>query len=490
MAKVVVIGAGIAGLVASIKLLKKKHQVVLIEKNQRVGGLCTGYTFNGHYIDCCLHWLMGTQEGNSINKVWQETGALGKDVKIISLPTLGSIEYQGTTVTFYRDLDKAEEEWIKISPIDEKAIHTFFTAVKHVGSLMDFVLSNKRKGKVKILDLIKSLPDSAHIIKSMKQSREEYAQNFTHPAIRFAIKNCQTGYNNMFFFFDLYGIFAKGNADVPEGGALYMVQRMKDKFLSMGGKLVLGTEAQEILVKDEKAYLVKTNNGLFDCDFVISSVDPYYTLEKLLNNKYRIKRFEKLKKDIDKNTISSCFNVYITVKGSLKKLDVPTGLNIKPIKVGATTTDFMLVRPYYFDKEHFVKKGKTVVSLFVDQNQNDYNYFASLSNEEYKKEIDRIIDDMMNAFKERYPEFKEKMEFLVYFDPIRIKHHTNTSYGSIQSFSFTNKNIFYSYNGKIKGLENVFLIGQWNRSIGGTPTALLTATSIVKNIKQKRKFHL
>ena len=103
MAKVVVIGAGIAGLTASIKLLNKGHKVFLIEKNENVGGLCSGFFVDGHYIDACLHWLMGTKQGNNINDLWKETGALDESTKIISLPSLGSFEYEGTTITFYRD---------------------------------------------------------------------------------------------------------------------------------------------------------------------------------------------------------------------------------------------------------------------------------------------------------------------------------------------------------------------------------------------------
>lgn len=481
MANVIVIGAGIAGLTASIKLLNKGHKVFLIEKNENVGGLCSGFFVNDHYVDICLHWLMGTQTGNSVNDIWREVGALSDDVKILSLPTLGSFEYEGTTITFHRDLNKAEAEWTEISPNDKKAIHQFFETVKAVANLMK-VAMGKDSRKAKLMDIVKLSPQSATIYKSMKQSREEYAQNFVSPALRFAITHCQAGYNNMFFFFDLYGIFSKGNADLPEGGAYYMVERMKNKFLELGGTLLLNTCAEEIIIKDEKAYTVKTSHGLLNADYVISAIDPYYTYNKLLNGNYSSRLYKSRDNAIDKNTISSCFNVYITVEGDISNLDVPTGLHISPIKVGTKETDFMLVRPYHYDS-HFVKDGKTVVSLFIDQDHNDYMYYHSLNDEDYKKEKERITKDMIDSFLLRYPEFKEKTGFLTSFGPIEISKRVNTSYGSFQSFSFTDKSTYYINNGKIKGIENMFLIGQWTRSIGGTPTALLSANEIVKYIK-------
>ena len=481
MAKVIVIGAGIAGLAASIKLQNKGHEVFLIEKNENVGGLCSGFFVNDHYVDICLHWLMGTQEGNNINDLWNEVGALSNDVNIISLPSLGSFEYEGTTITFHRDLDKAEEEWMNISPIDKKAIHQFFETVKAVANLMNIAMS-KDSRRAKAIDLIKLSPLSKQIIMSMKQSREEYAQNFVSPALKFAITHSQAGYNNMFFFFDLYGIFSKGNGDIPEGGALYMVERMKNKFLELGGTLLLNRTVEEVIVKDGKAHAVKTNNGTLKADYVISAIDPYYTYNKLLKGKYSSRLYKSLDSNIDKNTISSCFNVYITVEGDISNIDVPTGLHISPIKVGEKETDFMLVRPYYYDS-NFIKDGKTVISLFIDQDHNDYMFYRSLDEKSYKKENERIIKDMIDSFLIRYHHFKEKTEFLTCFGPIELNKRVNTSYGSFQSFSFTNKSTYYINNGKIKGIKNMFLIGQWTRSIGGTPTALLSANEIVKFIK-------
>ena len=487
MSKVIIIGGGISGLTAGIKLLNAGHQVTLIEKNKDVGGLCSGYFVDGFLVDTCIHWLMGTKKGNFINDLWREIGGLGRKVKIISLPTLGTIEYEGVSVTFYRDLDKAEKEWINISPKDKRAIHRFFSAVKNVGGLMNIMLGDRLR-KVSVLQFIKGLPNSRHILKSMKQSREEYAKNFSHPALRYAITHCQTGYNNMFFFFDLYSIFAQGNADVPEGGAYYLRERIKDNFISLGGKLLLGATAKEIEpYNNYESVRVKTSKGVVIGDYCISAIDPYYTLDKLLDGRYPVPQFERRKKAIEKNTISSCFNVYVTIEGDLSKIDVPTGLHISPIKVGSQEVDFMLMRSYHFDKKHFVKDGKTVVSLFIDQNQDDYNYFNSLPKDEYAQESQRIIKNMIDAVEERYPEFKGKINYLSHFSPIELSKRVNTSYGSFQSFSFTDKGTFYINNGKIKDCPNVFLCGQWTRSIGGTPTALLSAHNVCRYIPKSLK---
>ena len=436
--KVVVIGAGIAGLSFSIDILKKGYDVTLIEKNDEVGGLCSGYYVNGHYIDACIHWLMGTKKDSQLYNFWKSVGAFSNDQEFIRLPTLGTFEYQGAKVTFYRDIERTRKELLELSPEDEKPINLFIDSVietNHImGAAQKYESTNAEEYRVRI----RNYP---HIMRTTRMSREDYAKRFKHPAIKFAIKNCQTGYSNMFFFLDLYGIFISDNADVPVGGALAMVNRMKEKFLSLGGKLLLNTEATEIVVKHDKVRAVRTNQGEFKANRIISCLDANYTLKNLLNNKYPVRLFERMENKISKRPISSCFNVYIAVKGDLKSIDVPTGLNISPIKLGARTSDFMLIRPYHFDK-CFIHEGKTVVSLFIDQNQEDYLYYKSLSKDDYKKETNKTVEEMVNAFINRYPEFKDNVEVLSYFTPIELNERTNSSYGAIQSYSFSDKGIF------------------------------------------------
>lgn len=478
MRKVVVIGGGIAGLSVSIELLQSGYEVSLLEKNESLGGLCSGYFVDGYYVDACLHWLLGTKKGNQLYKLWTNVGAFSSDTKMISLPTFGSFEYEGTTITFYRNLKKSEEEWIKISPIDKRAIKNFFALVKDIGSVINQSMSNKAKS---ILSIVATLPHSAQILKSMKQSREDYAKKFKHPAIRFAIENALTGYSNMFFFFDAYGLFTKGNADIPEGGALEMVNRMKNKFISLGGKLFTKTTVKKIVVEEGKVKEVQTNIGPFLPDVVVSAVDPNYTVNTLLKNEYRLRLYDYLNKNIKKHTTSSCYNLYVTVEDELKDFDVPTGIHIDPLKVGKNKTEFLLLRPYTFD-ECFKKDNKTVLSIFVNQNEDDYYYFKRMAKDKYVKETQRINENIIEILETKYPELKGKIKYLTHFGPIELHNRTNTSYGAIQSYSFTKKGFFYHHNGRIQGISNLYLCSQWNRSIGGTPTALLSAHEIAKKI--------
>ena len=82
---ILIVGAGVSGLTAGIYALKSGYHVILLEKNPSVGGLCTGWYRKGRYLDGCIHWLTGTNEGNDLNNMWHDVGALEKDTKIKEL---------------------------------------------------------------------------------------------------------------------------------------------------------------------------------------------------------------------------------------------------------------------------------------------------------------------------------------------------------------------------------------------------------------------
>ncbi|HPI17384.1 MAG TPA: NAD(P)/FAD-dependent oxidoreductase [Mesotoga sp.] len=79
--KLIVIGAGIAGLSAGIYGRLNGFDTEIYEMHTQPGGECTGWKRNGYYFDGCIHWLLGTKRGSSLNKVWREVGALDDTVK-------------------------------------------------------------------------------------------------------------------------------------------------------------------------------------------------------------------------------------------------------------------------------------------------------------------------------------------------------------------------------------------------------------------------
>lgn len=75
MKKIIIVGAGIAGLTAGIYCLDNGFDVEIYEKHTIAGGECTGWVRKGQYIDGCAHWIVGTNPNSDLYPLWNHIGA-------------------------------------------------------------------------------------------------------------------------------------------------------------------------------------------------------------------------------------------------------------------------------------------------------------------------------------------------------------------------------------------------------------------------------
>ena len=108
--RIIIIGGGVAGLSAGIYAEQHGFHAVILEKNPVVGGMCVGWNRKGYYLDGCIHWLTGTKEGTFLNEMCKNVGAFKTLDDILYLDSCGTVEYEGKSVTLWRDLDRDERE--------------------------------------------------------------------------------------------------------------------------------------------------------------------------------------------------------------------------------------------------------------------------------------------------------------------------------------------------------------------------------------------
>ena len=487
---IVIIGAGVAGLSAGIYAEQHGFDVTLLEKNPSVGGMCTGWYRKGYYIDGCVHWLTGTKEGTLLNEMWHNLGAIDSQDNILYLPSWGTYEYEGQKVTMWTDLDRAEREWKELSPVDSKMIHKFFKMVKDFNKVelpLDLplsLMSLKRKLKLgfKVLSVWKSY------LLSMRMSCEKFASKFKSPAIRYALTKCQVGDGNLFSMIYSYATIVKGDGGIPIGGSKPMVERMRRKFIALGGQLKLNANVESIIIRDDTAKGVKLADGtVIEGDAVISCLDMNYTLKKLLRDQYPVRSFEKRFKNPRRNPSPSCVYLSFSVKKD-DSLPIPYTFEIEPFDCGGVTQDHLTIRSYAYD-ETFTRKDRTLMTVLLDQSSYDYPFWKKLIKDkekytQYKEEIARLVMDRITT---RLPSLKGDIELLDVATPCTFKNYVNSSNGVFMSFFFTPKSGMYAHNSQIKGLKNFYIASQWQQGPGGLPIAMSQGKFAIQRICKKEK---
>jgi phytoene dehydrogenase-like protein len=135
--KIIVIGAGIAGLATGCYAKMNGYETTIYEMDTKPGGVCTSWNRKGFTFDYCIHNLAGSGEGTSLRKVWDELGALtGTDI-IDHEMFVRVEELNGKALNLYTDLNRLKKHLLDIAPEDAGAINKYINSAR-IMSKVDF----------------------------------------------------------------------------------------------------------------------------------------------------------------------------------------------------------------------------------------------------------------------------------------------------------------------------------------------------------------
>lgn len=473
--KVIIVGAGISGMTAGIYLQKAGYETEIYEKNPLPGGMCTGWKREGFFIDNCIHWLTGSKAGSDLHEVWKEVGALGEGVELYEKDMFFSSELSGEKLTFWRDKERTRQELLALSPEDEEAIHQLMDYVKLAESMQ--VPVNKPFDKMKLADYIQMGMSMAEMGKVMKvygnMDIKELADSFHHPLIRQAIVDYMPPGYQAYAFLVSYATVTGGNGDIPRGGSLAMALRMAKKYESLGGKLHTKTEVLKVLVSGKRAEGIRLSDGEErKADYVICACDASFTFSRLLDAAYMPKGLKKMFDNRRAYPVSSGFQVAFGISGAAGRLHETGVFGCRPLQVGASVAERMSINAYDYEPGFAPEGCFTAQSNFV-QSEEDYAYWMELykDKEAYTKKKAQLGEEALSRLLEQYPELVGRVRILDVWTPATYTSWCHAYKGAYMSFVTTKGAKSIIVPGKIKGLSNVFVAGQWLMGPGGLPTA-------------------
>jgi phytoene dehydrogenase-like protein len=122
--KALIIGGGIAGLCTGVYLQKNGFETEILEMHSIAGGLATAWKRDGYTFENCVHWLVGSKEGDEWNSTWKEVFDIGR-LEFYDDEIYQVIEKGGRSLPVYRDVDRMERELLARAPEDAAAIREF-----------------------------------------------------------------------------------------------------------------------------------------------------------------------------------------------------------------------------------------------------------------------------------------------------------------------------------------------------------------------------
>lgn len=486
MKKIIIIGGGIAGLSAGIYALKAGFEAEIYEKNAVAGGECMGWDRGGCHIDNCIHWLTGTSPSSSMYKVWRDLGALDESTRYADVDMFYSRRSCGMECTLHNDLDRTERELISISPKDENEIHKLIRHLRYAEECQ--IPAEKPMDMMTVKDYIALGKSMKNMPKVMKEygniSIAELAARFNSPLIRAAIADYMPAEYTAYSFLVSYATMTSGNGKIPAGGSLAMTARMLDKFKANGGKIHLNAPVNKIIVDNKKAVGIKLESGeKITADFIISAVDTNLLFTRLLDEKLiPAKLTLPYRSTQNYPTISGFQIAYETDEACAPKGTIL--FDCEPFKVNKKEINCVSLKSYSYEKS-FAPEGKTVLQTNVSQYDDDFLYWKSLSPKEYRDIKAELAETVTERITAQLPELKGRLKMLDCWTPLTYERYCGAYHGSYMGF-ITRPGVKQSkINGTIKGINGLYVAGQWIMSPGGLPIAAISGKFAVQRILKK-----
>lgn len=516
--KVIIIGGGIAGLAAGIYASMEGFEAHVYEKNAVPGGNCSGWRRGEYYIDNCLHWLTGTVPDSFQYNIWKEVGVVDENTDFISRDSFYSSEYNGQTLTLWRDVDRTEAEMLALSPEDEVETRKFIKYVRFAQTLQKPKNKDQDQESKMLISEITNTITPVELLQGMIEyiglSLETLAEKFSHPLIKRLITDFMAKEYEAYWLVMAYSFFAAGNGDLPHGGSMSVVNAMVEKLKSLGGHLHLGIEADRILIDNrvfkERAVVfhkddmklssikeiatrmakgvILTDGEIVLGDYIISAAGIDHTFNHLLGSrKYIPRRIKKLFKQKKEHHIYSSFQVAFAVDGLMEEINDTLSFDCAAIDVGRRAVERITVKNYRIYGDFIAPEGKTVIQVSIVQYKEDFAYWKKLysNTERYYMAKKNVAVAVMNRIQHKFPQYENKLTILDTWTPMTYYKRNHCEYGAYMRYITTIASTSAFLPTKVQGLGNVFLAGHSLLYPGGTPFAAFSGKIAVEKIKKQ-----
>ncbi len=492
MKKIVIIGSGVAGLSAGIYARKYGFDCEIYEKNHNAGGECVSWKRNGYTIDNCVHWMTGTSPDKEIYKTWCEVGVLGEGKEVIQNDSFLHLEHDNQQIDLWHDVDRLHSDMLKISPEDEDAINEFIDTIK---AYMHMEMAARKPFEQFSLPekirFIKQLAPVAPYHKKLKREKLKlYSLKFKNKLLQKIFTAYMPQNFNVSSWYYVLGTFCSGNGALPKGGSQGITDSMLNTYLNLGGKIFYKKEAVGCKKENKriKSIIFKDETEV-SADYFVMTCDVSVVFDKIVGlshiDKYFKSRFDQRRK----HPIYSSINVYMGVDRDKSAFLSDTSWWEGPgFEVFGKVVNSFLLKSYASEPS-FAPEGKTILQALIVQYEDDFECWRNLyenDREIYKRAKQRIAKCVVRNLQEHYPQIGD-VEIEEVVTPMSYYRWCGSSKGSYMSFVLSPFAKKKTHKGRILGLKNTYLAGQWIQPPGGLPNAVVTGKFAIQRIVKDNK---
>jgi phytoene dehydrogenase-like protein len=462
---VVIIGAGIGGLVCGCYLAKAGMKVVIAEQHSKPGGYCTSFRRNGFTFDAAAHSLGGFNYGN-IGTIFDDL-QLNEKIKLKRFEPSNVIVTPDFQISFWNDLDKTIREFQETFPVESKNIKDFFSFIAMPNS--------KSSSGMKSLTF-KNLLDNFFKDSKLKAvlSFPLFGNSGSHPSLISA-----------FIGTKIFREFLIDGGYYPYGCMQALSDALAEKFKEFGGKIYLSCRAEKIIVKNNKTSGVVLKNGLLHSDYVVSNCDARQTFFKLLGTQIMGQDFIEQINSMEASL--SVFILYLGIDDKYRNRLPGSGINLWILYhydmdnayLAAKEGNFKNIGGYLL---HIPAGQQSILALMNAPFKNKY-YWAKNKATLVASFIKRIEIDIA-------PDLSKHIKYKDAATPYTLYRYTSNYKGAAFGWACTPSQLAITDFRKPSFIQGLYLTGHWTTKGLGIPGVAYIGHDTAKMILRKKKVRI
>lgn len=488
MKSIIVIGAGMGGLAAALRLRHQGYDVTILEKQPRPGGRSSVITENGFRVDMGPTILV-------MKDTFDDTyRAIGRDIneclEFTQLdPNYRIYFHDQTYVDLYSNMAKLAQEVEQVEPGAADNLFRFLgSAAKKYQLGMPFVTRNYDR-----------LTDLANPVAGLKLLQTSSHQRlFNQVAQFFKSDKLQKAFSFHSMFLGLspfeslamYSLITYADLALgmwyPKGGIYSIIEDMLRIAGEMGIKIRTNAPVQQILIQHGKVTGVELESGeIVKTDLVVSNADLPYTYKHLVAPQHR-RTYTDQKLD-RMHYACSGYLLYLGVNKTYENVrhqalffSEDYRANLQAIfedKILPTDPSFHMNIPTVTDPRLAPPDHSLIYLLAPMPNLEariDWQQTAPLVRDQLLDRLEDILD----------PDIRQHIVWERQFTPEDFKTHYNavlgTAFGSLAQGLF--QSAYFRPHNKAHDIEGLYFVGQGTYPGIGMPMVLLSARLVTERI--------
>lgn len=509
----IIIGSGIGALTAAAILAKEENKRVLIfEQHYTAGGFTHVFKRKDYEWDVGIHYIGEVHNPKSAlaricsyvsdgGMKWAEMPYIYDRViiagKVYDFPA-GKDNLIAALKGYFPNDHEAIDKYFKIVIEFSKTVTPYFME-KVLPPIARFFIGNKLKKAF-----------LAYSDKTTKQVLDEITDNAELKAVlsaQFGDYGLAPAESSFAIHATVAKHYFRGGA-YPLGGSSIIAASIEKVIEKAGGAIYTGASVSEILIKDNRAYGVRMDDGaIYEAPVIISNAGALITYNDLIPDSYPKK--QSIAKQVNQTEASlSHVSLYIGLKHTAKELGIeganywvyPNNDYDKTITEYAKNPDADLPVAYIsfpsaknpaFEEEYPGKATIEIVSFAP------WDWFAKWDGtrwhhrgEDYEALKERLTKRLLEPLYKHVPQVEGKIDFMELSTPLSTKHFSRYKQGEIYGLTHTPARFrqdILKPQSPIKGLylsgQDVVTVGFGGAMMGGVlAAAAILKKNVMKNI--------